>query len=75
MEDLARLGEAADPLEAEAAGEARPLQADVADLFRRMVFNALVTNLHDHPRNHAVTDQDCKNIAYAIVYEGFELEP
>ena len=21
------------------------------------------------------TDQDCENIAYAIVYEGFELEP
>ena len=136
-------------------------ELDVIELFRRMVFNALVTNLDDHPRNHAVigtatggwrlspafdlvassaasadnrelamicgavpgrerwgsranlvsgcrhfgltsdeaasiidevkavvtaswqaevraqggTDQDCKNIAYAIVYEGFELEP
>jgi serine/threonine-protein kinase HipA len=136
-------------------------EADVIELFRRMVFNALVTNLDDHPRNHAVigtagggwrlspafdlvasnaastdnrelamacgvlpgrerwasranlvsgcrhfgltpdaaasiideiktvvaaswhaqvraaggTDQDCKNVAYAIAYEGFELEP
>ncbi len=136
-------------------------EVDVIELFRRMVFNALVTNLDDHPRNHAVigtatggwrlspafdlvassaasadnrelamicgalpgrerwgsranlvsgcrhfgltpdeaasmidevkavvtaswraevraqggTDQDCENIAHAIVYEGFELEP
>ena len=136
-------------------------EVDVIELFRRMVFNALVTNLDDHPRNHAVigtatggwrlspafdlvassaasadnrelamicgalpgrerwgsranlvsgcrhfglapntaasiideikavvtaswqaevrahggTDQDCKNIAYAIAYTGFELEP
>ena len=134
---------------------------DVIELFRRMVFNALVTNLDDHPRNHAVigtatggwrlspafdlvasnaasadnrelamicgalpgrerwasranllsgcrhfgltpdaaasmidqiravvtaswhaevrahggTDQDCKNVAYAIAYKGFELQP
>ena len=133
----------------------------MVELFRRMVFNALVTNLDDHPRNHAVigtatggwrlspafdlvasnaastdnrelamtcgtlagrerwgsrvnlvsgcrhfglttdaaesiideikavvtaswrdevrtvggTEQDCKNIAYAIAYEGFELDP
>lgn len=136
-------------------------EADVVELFRRMVFNALVTNLDDHPRNHAVigtetggwrlspafdlvasnaasterrelamicgalagrerwgsranlvsgcrhfgltsdeaasiideikavvtaswqaevraqggTDRDCESIAYAIAYEGFELEP
>lgn len=136
-------------------------EIDVIELFRRMVFNALVTNLDDHPRNHAVigtatggwrlspvfdlvassaasadnrelamicgalpgrerwgsranlvsgcrhfgltpdaaesiideikavvtaswqaevrsvggTEQDCKNIAYAIAYEGFELDP
>ncbi len=136
-------------------------EVDVTELFRRMVFNALVTNLDDHPRNHAVigtatggwrlspafdlvassaasadnrelamicgalpgrerwgsranlisgcrhfgltsdaaasiideikavvtaswraevraqggTDRDCENIAYAIVYEGFEHEP
>jgi len=28
--------------------------ADCAELFRRMVFNAAVTNNHDHPRNHAL---------------------
>lgn len=28
-------------------------EQDVHELFRRMVFNALVTNLDDHPRNHA----------------------
>lgn len=27
---------------------------DRAELFRRMVFNALVSNLDDHPRNHAI---------------------
>ncbi len=29
-------------------------QADCAELFRRMVFNAAVTNDDDHPRNHAL---------------------
>jgi serine/threonine-protein kinase HipA len=29
-------------------------QADCAELFRRMVFNAAVTNNDDHPRNHAL---------------------
>ena len=29
-------------------------EVDVNELFRRMVFNALVTNLDDHPRNHAL---------------------
>ncbi|OJZ05653.1 MAG: hypothetical protein BGP20_06085 [Thiobacillus sp. 63-78] len=28
--------------------------ADCAELFRRMVFNAVVTNNDDHPRNHAM---------------------
>jgi serine/threonine-protein kinase HipA len=28
--------------------------ADCAELFRRMVFNAAVTNNDDHPRNHAL---------------------
>ena len=28
--------------------------ADAAELFRRMCFNALISNLDDHPRNHAV---------------------
>lgn len=27
---------------------------DVAELFRRMCFNALISNIDDHPRNHAV---------------------
>lgn len=29
-------------------------EADCAELFRRMVFNASVTNNDDHPRNHAI---------------------
>ncbi len=29
-------------------------EADARELFARMAFNALVTNLDDHPRNHAV---------------------
>jgi serine/threonine-protein kinase HipA len=29
-------------------------QLDCAELFRRMVFNAAVTNNDDHPRNHAL---------------------
>ncbi len=28
-------------------------KADAAELFRRMVFNALISNTDDHPRNHA----------------------
>ncbi|MCE9551858.1 MAG: HipA domain-containing protein [Planctomycetes bacterium] len=28
--------------------------ADAAELFRRMTFNALISNIDDHPRNHAV---------------------
>jgi serine/threonine-protein kinase HipA len=32
---------------------ARP-EEDARELFRRMVFNALITNTDDHPRNHAV---------------------
>jgi serine/threonine-protein kinase HipA len=27
---------------------------DASELFRRMVFNALISNIDDHPRNHAV---------------------
>ena len=35
---------------------------DAAELFRRMCFNALISNLDDHPRNHALIaiDQDWK---------------
>lgn len=29
-------------------------EADCAELFRRMIFNAAVTNNDDHPRNHAL---------------------
>jgi serine/threonine-protein kinase HipA len=28
-------------------------KCDAAELFRRMVFNALISNIDDHPRNHA----------------------
>ena len=31
---------------------------DAAELFRRMAFNALISNLDDHPRNHAVIAVD-----------------
>ena len=34
-------------------GSERPA-ADRAELFRRVVFNALICNLDDHPRNHAL---------------------
>ena len=27
---------------------------DAPELFRRMVFNVLISNIDDHPRNHAV---------------------
>jgi serine/threonine-protein kinase HipA len=29
-------------------------EKDAAELFRRMLFNALISNIDDHPRNHAV---------------------
>lgn len=31
---------------------------DAAELFRRMCFNALISNLDDHPRNHALISMD-----------------
>ena len=31
---------------------------DAAELFRRMCFNALISNLDDHPRNHALVAMD-----------------
>lgn len=31
---------------------------DAAELFRRMVFNALISNTDDHPRNHAAIAKD-----------------
>lgn len=33
-------------------------QEDARELFRRMVFNALISNTDDHPRNHAVLAPD-----------------
>ena len=33
---------------------------DAAELFRRMVFNALITNTDDHPRNHAAIARDAE---------------
>ena len=38
----------------------REPKQDAAELFRRMTFNALISNTDDHPRNHAVIalDQD-----------------
>ena len=33
-------------------------EADAAELFRRMCFNALISNLDDHPRNHAIIAKD-----------------
>jgi serine/threonine-protein kinase HipA len=36
-------------------GRARPApDLDAGELFRRMCFNALISNADDHPRNHAV---------------------
>ena len=43
---------------------ARPAD-DAAELYRRMVFNALISNTDDHPRNHAI-------LAWG---EGWELSP
>ena len=31
---------------------------DAPELFRRMVFNALISNIDDHPRNHAIIAKD-----------------
>ncbi|HEC12115.1 MAG TPA: type II toxin-antitoxin system HipA family toxin [Acidiferrobacteraceae bacterium] len=33
-------------------------EADLRELFRRMCFNAVVSNLDDHPRNHAILAKD-----------------
>ena len=39
--------------------------ADAHELFRRMVFNALITNNDDHPRNHAFVAQGSWRLAPA----------
>lgn len=36
----------------------REPKGDAAELFRRMTFNALISNADDHPRNHAVIAPD-----------------
>ena len=33
-------------------------RTDAPELFRRMCFNALISNTDDHPRNHAVVATD-----------------
>ena len=33
-------------------------KTDAPELFRRMVFNSLISNIDDHPRNHAVVAMD-----------------
>lgn len=33
-------------------------QRDASELFRRMCFNALISNIDDHPRNHALIARD-----------------
>jgi len=37
---------------------AKEPKGDVPELFRRMTFNALISNLDDHPRNHALTAKE-----------------
>ncbi len=32
---------------------------DATELFRRMCFNSLISNIDDHPRNHAIIAPDC----------------
>ncbi len=47
----------------------KPLQ-DARELFRRMCFNALISNTDDHPRNHAILALDsnwCLSPAYDLI--------
>jgi serine/threonine-protein kinase HipA len=43
-------------------------QRDARELFRRMSFNALISNLDDHPRNHAFLARD-QNWALSPAYD------
>jgi hypothetical protein len=52
------------------------------ELFRRICFNALISKIDDHPRNHAlircgsfeaVGQTDAETIRGAFVYPGFDL--
>ncbi len=42
---------------------------DSTELFRRMVFNALVSNTDDHPRNHAVLGTDTRGWRLSPVFD------
>ncbi len=42
---------------------------DAAELFRRMVFNALVSNTDDHPRNHAVLGTEAGSWRLSPAYD------
>ncbi len=42
---------------------------DAKELFRRMVFNALVSNTDDHPRNHAVLGTDAGSWSLSPAYD------
>jgi serine/threonine-protein kinase HipA len=35
-------------------------ESDASELFKRMCFNALISNIDDHPRNHAIIAKDHK---------------
>lgn len=39
---------------------AREPKKDAPELFRRMTFNALISNIDDHPRNHALIAKECE---------------
>ncbi len=41
---------------------------DARELFRRMCFNALISNLDDHPRNHAIIAKE-KNWKLSPAYD------
>jgi serine/threonine-protein kinase HipA len=43
-------------------------RADAQELFLRMLFNALISNTDDHPRNHAVIAMD-RNFRLAPAYD------
>jgi serine/threonine-protein kinase HipA len=48
----------------------------LAELFKRMVFNALISNADDHPRNHAlIAPTSSWELSPAFNYAGFELDP
>lgn len=46
----------------------RQPKVDAAELFRRMTFNALISNTDDHPRNHAVIAAD-QNFQLSPAYD------